>query len=221
MCMHMKPIKIFWAIVSREEGACISPHCAMNIARLVGARDPATGLSAFDIVVQPTPHDLVRARSRMACIALDSDYSHILFQDGDVSVKDPVRAVQNMLAANVDVVHTIYRKKKQEIDYPVVPLPGRNIVGHVREVAAVPMGFTLISRACLERMWEISLPFLDVWGGVNREPRAMFMLRHEGRELLSEDFSFCRTWRDLGGQVWVNLLDHCDHFGSHLFESPK
>jgi hypothetical protein len=37
------------------------------------------------------------------------------------------------------------------------------------------------------------------------------------RRYLSEDYAFCRRWRDMGGKVWVDLNCKLTHMGQHLF----
>jgi hypothetical protein len=38
---------------------------------------------------------------------------------------------------------------------------------------------------------------------------------------LSEDYPFCRRWRDIGGKIWVDL--HCKllHLGQHNFRGDR
>lgn len=220
--------RILLAIISRAEGQC-SPATLMNMVTLGGAADLA-------IRVMPSPHDIVRTRSRMAAIALEGDFSHLLFWDADVSTKDPVRVVREMLAADVDVICTPYPKKSIDLhawrnaptledaqadayNWPLVLLdeesPKR---GAAREVGLVPMGCTLITRRCLVAMSGISALFLDSFGGAKRTIPAVFGLVHVNEQLLSEDHSFCHRWRGWGGGVWLNTASVCDHFGVHLYE---
>jgi hypothetical protein len=35
---------------------------------------------------------------------------------------------------------------------------------------------------------------------------------------LSEDFSFCRRWTDMGGEIWVDLHSKLTHLGMMAFE---
>ena len=35
---------------------------------------------------------------------------------------------------------------------------------------------------------------------------------------LSEDFSFCRRWTDMGGEIWADLESRLMHLGSVAFE---
>jgi hypothetical protein len=34
---------------------------------------------------------------------------------------------------------------------------------------------------------------------------------------LSEDFSFCRRWTGMGGEIWVDYLSRLDHVGVMVF----
>ena len=38
------------------------------------------------------------------------------------------------------------------------------------------------------------------------------------RQYLSEDYAFCKKWRDAGGQIWVDMVSPLGHVGSYKFE---
>lgn len=40
---------------------------------------------------------------------------------------------------------------------------------------------------------------------------------HETNRYLSEDFAFCRLWRDIGGKVYADSMSHLGHLGQHMF----
>ena len=229
--------QIFLSIISRAEGK-VSPLTLRNMVQLAGAKN-------MQIVVEPTPHDVVRTRSRVASkVHVSGKYDQLLFWDDDVSTTDPVATISQMLAANVDVICTPYPKKREDLhawrnaptlsdaaaalhDWPLLFLDGDRTERGKREVALVPMGCTMISAACLAQMYEATPPFYDrayaQHGAVTSRPHAMFEMRWWNDpfgmpQLLSEDHSFCHKWRELGGQVWINTASVCDHFGVHLYE---
>jgi hypothetical protein len=39
----------------------------------------------------------------------------------------------------------------------------------------------------------------------------------EAGKYLSEDFSFCRRWTDMGGEIWVDIDSRLNHAGSMTF----
>jgi hypothetical protein len=43
------------------------------------------------------------------------------------------------------------------------------------------------------------------------------MIDKETGEYLSEDYAFCRRWRDLGGEIWVDLESKLTHVGAMRF----
>src|SRR5262249_21777665 len=43
------------------------------------------------------------------------------------------------------------------------------------------------------------------------------MVDPDSGRYLSEDYAFCRRWRDMGGKVWVDLNCKLTHMGQHLF----
>ena len=91
-------------------------------------------------------------------------------------------------------------------------------------------GFMLIRRRVLETMAE-AYPALryggdhamrpqDTKGGENEKPAAkyaFFDTMIADGEHLPEDYSFCKRWRDIGGEIWIDLESRFQHVGSHVF----
>ena len=44
------------------------------------------------------------------------------------------------------------------------------------------------------------------------------MIDESTRTYLSEDFSFCRRWTDMGGEIWADLESRLTHVGAFSFE---
>lgn len=91
----------------------------------------------------------------------------------------------------------------------------------VYEANECAMGFTMLSRSCLERMCEAyrrDLEFLDQDAGKKCPTVALFQLMIRDGTLCSEDYSFCERWKDIGGKMWM-LGDNCSHVGAHRFHA--
>jgi hypothetical protein len=43
------------------------------------------------------------------------------------------------------------------------------------------------------------------------------MVDPDSGRYLSEDYAFCRLWRDIGGKVWVDLECKLNHLGQHMY----
>jgi hypothetical protein len=43
------------------------------------------------------------------------------------------------------------------------------------------------------------------------------MVDPQSRRYLSEDYAFCRRWRDIGGKVHVDMQSDLGHLGQHVF----
>ena len=217
-------------------------------ALLAFARDPSVELLARVNV----DTDLVRARSRAVqlFLTLGAEYTHALWWDADV-VADPGRVaacVRGMLATGHDVIGAPYPFKRYNwaaargaedpeaaaVGYPLaVNAPGdalheglvRAVNGAV-EVTAIPLGFTLTSRDCLALMAEhyyAALRFEDIRGGERVPTVALFLQEIVGSVLLSEDYSFCHRWRQIGGKVHVYVGDGAplDHHGSCVYRGIR
>jgi hypothetical protein len=191
--------------------------------------------------------DLVRARSRALAMFMETGGSHLLFWDEDVVPRD-LRIVTAMINSEKDVVAVPYPRKKVRydelegavrneaeqselgrqtaeeleaatLDYSIQYVEPANIsTDGIAEVTYVPMGFTMIRRECIEKMYAAhpELAFTDYVDGVTRAARALFMPVLEGERLYSEDYSFCHRWRSMGGKVHI-IADPADHIGQHRF----
>lgn len=86
-------------------------------------------------------------------------------------------------------------------------------------------GFMMIRRSALERMIA-AYPDL-AYGAMlvyphQRAGRAQYalfdcMIDPETGHYLSEDYAFCKRWRKLGGQVWLDTQSRLTHTGPHDF----
>jgi hypothetical protein len=92
------------------------------------------------------------------------------------------------------------------------------------EVAEAPNGFMVVKRHVFKQMMERYPQLNYVPDGPPNNPQAHLhwrfydcMVCPESGRYLSEDFAFCRLWRDLGGKIWVDLQCKLNHLGQHMF----
>ena len=93
----------------------------------------------------------------------------------------------------------------------------------VQEVLDIGTGFLMIKRHVLEKMFTryYDLKYIN---NINLDDRfepymyALFdtWLLHTG-EYLSEDYAFCKRWRDMGGKVYAHNDVKLGHSGYHTF----
>jgi hypothetical protein len=38
-----------------------------------------------------------------------------------------------------------------------------------------------------------------------------------GGRFLPEDYSFCKRWNDMGGEIWGDVASKFDHIGSYVY----
>jgi hypothetical protein len=180
-----------------------------------------------------------RARNNIAERFLRQQYSHLLFIDADICF-DPA-TVLRYLAFDKEIVAGIYPIKKLNIaELRRLPIeddrmaeaasyhyssPFRMDDGNLPESGFVRVeyaagGFMMIKRQALESMVKRypELQYRDDFTG--SEPGTFHGLFnamiHEGR-LLPEDYSFCRRWKDMGGEIWGDVASRFDHVGKFVY----
>ncbi|MET3907340.1 hypothetical protein ABID59_001671 [Bradyrhizobium sp. S3.3.6] len=92
------------------------------------------------------------------------------------------------------------------------------------EVAEAPTGFMCVKRDVFKQMMEKYPELNYVPDGPPNNPLAHLhwlffdcMVDPESGRYLSEDYAFCRRWRDIGGKIWVDLQCKLLHLGQHNF----
>lgn len=91
-------------------------------------------------------------------------------------------------------------------------------------------GFMLIRRQVFEKMFEAypNLHYRNVQGGgpAQNSPHqyALFdpFIERKTNTYFSGADAFCRRWRMIGGEIWIDMDSHIYHIGPHeFFASPK
>jgi len=167
--------------------------------------------------------DVSRARDRFMRVFLrEPDFARctdLLWWDEDV-LPDDLTVVTRLLDTGYDVVGVPYRRKQHEEQYPY-QIDGDDggvkqveIVNDCVDVNRLAFGFMLTTRAALQKMWDayrLERWYIDVQKGRSDETVGAFDLLYteirpdrEGRPWrvkLSEDYSFCESYRAIGGKV--------------------
>jgi Methyltransferase domain len=167
-----------------------------------------------------------RSRNQMVADFLSRpEFTHLLFIDADQGW-DP-EAILRLLAMDRELIGVASRKKTPRPQWAVNFLDADQVLIErgAMEVAEVGTGFLLIRRSVFERMMEKypELRIRTVDEGEGPSPADAFyfqlfqaVLWEDGQER-SEDLSFCRRWRNIGGRVWVDPESDLVHVGQQKF----
>lgn len=189
---------------------------------------------------------ITRARADMMTAFLDTPgATHLLYVDADISFEPP--QVMRLLDFDADVTAAVYpakaidweqvrravneRRRNVEasaLNYvvgfePNKPIESRNGFAKVRHVGN---GFLMIRRPALEKMCaahpELKYGAVHLRNDSNAKSDnryALFdtMIDKDTGEYLSEDYAFCRRWRDLGGEIWIDMQSKLTHVGSMAY----
>ena len=99
------------------------------------------------------------------------------------------------------------------------------------QVGDVGTGLMLISRACIDKM-QAEYPelycgvgsaccgYTDIHPEINDNFWLFFetIFDKEQKRYLSEDYYFCKLWRDIGGEVWMDMVSPVTHTGIGHFK---
>ena len=183
---------------------------------------------------------ITRARSRLAAQFLASEATHLFFCDADIGFRP--ENVMRLLAADKDVIGGVYplklidwekaRRAAQggvqdlqaaSLGYVIrfIPTPDNSVEvdDGVAKVAYVGTGFMMIKREALRRVVEahpeLRARMGDMADAAAPEAVMIFdtMIEPETGQYLSEDYAFCRRWRDLGGEIWADMESRLTHVG--------
>ncbi len=216
-------------------------HGYMN--SVVGLMDRAAAMGVrFGLNLLANDALITRARAAIVAAMLDEPAAtHLLFIDADISF--PPEQVARLLAAGKDMAAATYPVKS--IDWAAIPERAVNNQEPLAEAGLVYVGklaeggktdgafaaaeyagtgFLLIARAALLRMIAAypETRFRSVQSFPPSPPSenlyALFdCMIDEAGAYLSEDYAFCRRWRKLGGDLWLDRASTLTHTGPYSF----
>jgi hypothetical protein len=172
--------------------------------------------------------------------------THLLFIDADIGFA-PEQALA-LLAANKEICGAIYPLKRLDWErirthakagIDNLAASTLNYVVDLKEGESSPpteeffrvkylgTGFMMIRREVFARMAARypETKFKKIHLGLNidagsTEAHAFFdcMIDPETGEYLSEDYTFCKRWTAMGGEIWASAQSRLAHVGTHVFE---
>jgi GT2 family glycosyltransferase len=184
-------------------GAMVCMNYASSLLRL---RDALWQLGIeHDFFLYAGESLITRARNECVARFMDGKWTHLFFIDSDIGF-DPRDAIR-LLQAGEPIVAGVYPKKSDEPLFPIdldnlSKMDGRNL----SEANEAPTGFMCIERAVFEKMAAAGIHKLDI-----------FDTMRIGDDYYSEDYAFCRRWRDIGGKIHVAPMVNLTHQGSKLY----
>jgi hypothetical protein len=152
----------------------------------------------------------------------ESEY--LLFVDSDMGFEPQV--VLDMMAFGEAVVGAVYPKRTYPIEWCVSGLPPdqREVRGEFYEVEGLGGGCLLIHRDAITTMIEAFPDLVGNYMALEDMKKAgatrtlnFFNKIQTDRGPVSEDISFCRRWRSIGGKVWGACGHEITHVGQHPF----
>ena len=174
----------------------------------------------FQVDTLANESNVNRARNTCAAKFLSGDATHLMFVDADIQF-NPVDIVK-LVSHDRDIVGGIYPQKTMPPRMVVNTIDNGEKQGNLVEVGTLGTGFMLIKRAVFEKMIEAGAqPYNDNIGLSQTENDNQYdffncTIDSQGN-YLSEDWSFCRRWRELKGKIWADTTIELAHVGYYKF----
>lgn len=232
------PPKPFLYLATPCHGGLVNIFYLRSVLALQAACE-ARGIG-LHVELLPSDGQIARARSRLAARFLaDRRASHLFFVDADIGFEP--ENVFRLLGARKELIGGVCPLKGFDWDkvrvaakagvvdlmaaavgYVVrfIPTPDSSVEVEdgIAKVAYVGTGFQLIARAALQRVAaahpELTADLSDIEPGMAAAVMVFdTMIEPETRQHLSEDYAFCRRWRDLGGEIWADMQGRLTHVG--------
>ena len=224
-------------------GGSVSQAYLMSALKLLKA-EPALG---FELGFATLGNDALIARARSSIVATfldDPAATHLLFVDADIAF-EPEQVVR-LMRCDKDVSAALYPVKTVDwqgvAERPrgsgeTLEQAGLGYVGAFCEGPALRRegdfataeyagtGFLLIKRQVFARLIAAypETKYKAIHNFLGTRESAHFyalwdsMIDPGNGYYLSEDFAFCRRWRAIGGEIWLDLASKLAHIGPHAF----
>src|SRR5258708_5360347 len=186
-------------------------------------------LAAKHVYCRHSDADIAMARNAFLGAFLASPCTDLLLVDTDVSWHAGEFA--QLMSHEADLVAGIYRAKRDDVEKYAVLWPEQKNMQidaasglPLLEADGVGCGFMKLTRRGLERVIEKAKPryFCDPIVPEVKCPWLFEFSWHDDfidkRYRLSEDYTFCKRWREAGSKVWVDPNLFVDHTGKKTYE---
>lgn len=190
---------------------------------------------------------ITRARNSLTHNFLASGCTHLMFIDADINF-NPNDVISMLLADKEVICGIYPKKEinwravklASDVGVPAEQLKyysGSHVVnlldytsgsfeiGTPGEILHGGTGFMLIRREVFEKLSPLVPTYInnlyDINGGVdNYEIKEFFTtsIEPETQHLLSEDYHFCRLWRETGGKIYAAPWVRLGHVGTYMFD---
>lgn len=172
------------------------------------------------ILIQPiyTSYDslIQRARNSLFRLALAGGYDDLFFIDSDCEWEP--EWFFNLLNRPEPIVGGALVKKNDQTEGYTVKLTDKKLKysedKKLIEVDGVGTGFMKVSKFALEKLWDMSEPYLSD----GEEHRMICDIKVENGDLISEDFVIANKWKSLGYKVWLDPTITLNHIGIKKFK---
>ena len=172
---------------------------------------------------------VTRARNILTAMFLESECSHLMFIDADIEFDS--ESVLRALAYDNPIMAAAYPKKALPVQYAInfkfidQATKQIRIENGAVEVLDASTGFFLVKREVIEKMMN-AYPELHYKNDSNIDPKynkycySFFDTIHDpdDNRYLSEDYTFCRRWQKIGGEIWLDPNTKLNHIGTYTFE---
>lgn len=186
---------------------------------------------------------ITRGRSRLAAQFLaHGRATHLFFCDADIGFRPEdvlrlLKADKEVVGGVYPLKHVNWEKARAAakagvqdlqaaaIGYVVrfLPSPTNSIdVGDdgFAQVAYVGTGFLMLKRTAVQKVVDAHPELTALMGDMGPDGMAAksvmifeTLIEPETGQYLSEDYAFCRRWRDLGGEIWADVEARLQHVG--------
>lgn len=224
-------------------GGLVQQSYMLSVCKLM-RRAEAEGFT-LDLALLGSDALITRSRSVLVAKFLDTaEATHLLFVDADIAFEP--EQVLRLLRFDVEFAAAFYPLKSVDWDAlprravggeplraagltyvgSLLEPPQRRVRDGFATAKYAGTGFQLVKRAVFERLIAAhpELRFTTVHTVAREAPRsdnlyALFdcLIDPETGEYLSEDYAFCRRWRALGGDIWLDLRSTLVHVGADHF----
>jgi hypothetical protein len=199
-------------------GGMITEPCMTSFLRFILMAQKIGLQWSLDTMVNESL--VTRARNNLMAKMMTNDKAtHFMFIDADIRFQP--ESIFQMLATDKDVIGGLYPKKALPISYVINVQPGTQIINDLFKVDTMGTGFMQFKRHVYEKLIAAhpETKYVDDVGlGKQFEPFMYSIFDtviDEKGHYLSEDWTFCRRWAAIGGEIYAHskvLLNHSGHY---------